>query len=258
MRSMHVISSVHNPHFKFLKYLADSASQRRASQQTLLDGDHLIEALLASGSMPLQLLLGDITALAYWQTRCPQIPIVQMTIPLLAALSPVKTPSGVMALIDIPKPVDRNQAHCAILLEKIQDPGNLGSMLRSAAAAGVEVAYLSTGCADAWSPKVLRGGMGAHFALQIIEQADLSDIAQHFNGVVYSTVLDAPVGLYACDLTGPVAFAFGNEGVGLSSALQQVSHQAIHIPMPGQMESLNAATALAVCLFERVRQMAVV
>ncbi len=248
------IASSQNTFFKTWKRLADSAQQRREQGQTLLDGEHLIEAYLDSGHYPVRLLVADHQVLMHWQTRCPQVPISVMTHQLLSALSPVKTPSGVMALIAIPADIHLPAPHFSVLLEHIQDPGNLGAMLRSAAAAGVDTVYLSEGCADAWSPKVLRGGMGAHFSLHLVERADLAGIAAGFPGTVYSTALNARPSLYECNLTGNVAFAFGNEGAGLSSDLRAATHQAVRIPMPGRMESLNAAAALAICLFERVRQ----
>ncbi|MDA8328270.1 MAG: RNA methyltransferase [Betaproteobacteria bacterium] len=251
------IESSQNAFFKTLKHLADSAQQRREKGQTLLDGEHLIEAYLAGGGIPIRLLVTDNQALMRWQTRCPQVPISVMAPQLLSALSPVKTPSGVMALIAVPMGIHLPAPHFSVLLEHIQDPGNLGAMLRSAAAAGVDTVYLSEGCADVWSPKVLRGGMGAHFSLHLVERADLIGIAARFSGTVYSTALDAPRNLYECNLTGNVAFAFGNEGAGLSSDLRAATHQAVRIPMPGRMESLNAAAALAICLFERVRQFGV-
>jgi TrmH family RNA methyltransferase len=143
-----------------------------------------------------------------------------------------------------------------LLLEDIQDPGNLGSMLRTAAAAGADTVYLSKGCTDAWSPKALRGGMGAQFQLALHEHADLITAARDFPGKVIATSLAAGDSLYALDLRGPSAFVFGNEGAGLSAELLAAASHRIRIPMPGQMESLNAAAAAAICLFERVRQLA--
>jgi TrmH family RNA methyltransferase len=141
----------------------------------------------------------------------------------------------------------------ALLLEDIQDPGNLGSMLRSAAAAGCDAVFLSAACADAWSPKVLRAGMGGHFVLAIHESIDLPEVAAGFRGRVIAASLGAQENLFDCDLRGDLAFAIGNEGAGLSAALLAVC-QPVRIPMPGRMESLNAAAAAAVCLFECVRQ----
>jgi len=138
-----------------------------------------------------------------------------------------------------------------VLLEDIQDPGNLGALLRTAAAAGVEQAYLSTACADAWSPKALRGGQGAHFRLGVQERADLVAVARRFP--VHAAVLGARESLFDLDLRGTAGFAFGNEGAGLSEALRACTRP-FSIPMSGQVESLNVAAAAAVCLFERVRQ----
>jgi TrmH family RNA methyltransferase len=141
-----------------------------------------------------------------------------------------------------------------LLLEGVQDPGNLGSILRSAAAAGATHALLSRGCADAWSPRVLRAGMGAHFFLSITEHADIADFARTYAGQVVAMTPHAKRSLLELDLRPPTAFLLGNEGAGLSSALLQQADLTVSIPMPGGMESINVAAAAAVCLFERLRQ----
>ena len=164
---------------------------------------------------------------------------------------------GIALLIDIPAPRPAQRDGCAVLLEDIQDPGNVGTILRTAAAAGVDTIYLSPACADCWSPKVLRAAMGAHFGINIVERANLPQVAGDFAGSVIATHLAAAVSLYSLDLTGPVAIVFGNEGQGVSAdLLQQVDTRAI-IPMSGRTESLNVGAAAAICLFERVRQLAV-
>jgi len=114
--------------------------------------------------------------------------------------------------------------------------------------------FLSTGCADAWSPKVLRAAMGGHFVLDIHERQDLSGVAKAFTGTLLAASLQASRSLYDCDLRGKVALLIGNEGAGLSDGLLNLATQAITIPMPGKIESLNAAAATAICLFEVVRQ----
>lgn len=248
------IVSVQNPRFKALKKLAESAEARREAGMTLLDGEHLLDALLRAGGKPRQLLVADPDASAGWLARCPDVPWFRLAPALLAALSPVKTPTGLMALIDIPKPAHPAQPVFCVLLEQIQDPGNLGAILRSSAAAGVDTVFLSPGCADVWSPKVLRGGMGAHFMLRLEERTHLAGWLDRFSGRVVATALAGEQSLYGTDLRGPVAFVFGNEGAGLSPDLQAAADLRVRIPMPGHMESLNVAAALAVCLFERVRQ----
>jgi TrmH family RNA methyltransferase len=140
------------------------------------------------------------------------------------------------------------------MLEDIQDPGNIGSILRSAAAAAVTEVYLSSGCVHAWSPRVLRAGMGAHFALRIHEGIDLMTLIERYPGTVIAAAGDAVRSVYSVDLRGNVALLFGNEGAGLSPRLRAAAHLQVSIPMPGTTESLNVAAAAAVCLFERVRQ----
>ncbi|MBU3736497.1 MAG: RNA methyltransferase, partial [Methylobacterium sp.] len=104
-------------------------------------------------------------------------------------------------------------------------------------------------------PKALRAGMGAHFRLAIVERADLPAVARSFHGQVLATCMDGEP-LYQCDMRGPLALMVGNEGAGLSDVLMAAATRRVTIPMPGGMESLNAAIAAAVCLFERVRQTA--
>ena len=118
----------------------------------------------------------------------------------------------------------------------------------------MEVAYLTLGCADAWSPKALRAGMGAHFVMRIEERVVGPAKAAAFAGMSVATSLDAQTSLYGLDLTGPLMVLVGNEGAGLSAELQQAASHRVTIPMPGRVESLNAAAAAAVCFFERVRQ----
>ena len=159
-----------------------------------------------------------------------------------------------MAVVVAPRPEYRESAEFCLLLDGIQDPGNVGSILRTAAAAGVEQVLLSAQCAFAWSPKVLRAGQGAHFHLQIFEDIDLVEWARAYRGTLVAAVAAEGEPLFAVDLTPPVAIAIGNEGAGLSDALRAAAARRVTIPMPGGFDSLNAAAAAAVCLFERVRQ----
>ena len=256
---MKSIRSRDNPFFKELVKLTGSARQRNKTDQTLLDGAHLLAAYLDSGNQPSHILLNaaalrdeEIAALL---KRANDVPVTQLDDKLFAELSELKTPTGILALIDLFRPdMPIAQSCFALLLEDIQDPGNLGSMLRSAAAAGCDAVFLSQGCADAWSPKVLRAAMGGHFVLRIYEQQDLPDVAQAFSGTLLATSLQATRSLYDCDLRGNAAFLIGNEGAGLSADLLNLATQKISIPMSGKIESLNAAAATAICLFEAVRQ----
>lgn len=253
------ISSRDNPFYKSLHKLSSSARERREAGQTLLDGAHLLRAFLDAGNTPLHLLINeqatqDAEIVSLLDT-CIDVPRTQLDDALFAQLSELKTPNGLLALIEIPAAkLEVTHSQFALLLEDIQDPGNLGSILRSAAAAGCDAVFLSPACADAWSPKVLRAGMGGHFALSIIESADLLKVAAALTGKLLAASLQADKSLYDCNLRGKIAFAIGNEGAGLSQGLLDAAQQHFIIPMPGNVESLNAAAATAVCLFEAVRQ----
>lgn len=254
---MKFISSRENPFFKNLRKLSGSARHRREAGKTLLDGGHLFQAYRQAGGVPDALVLSQ-SGVERDEARAAAEGWGGETIVLpdgmFAELSPVKTPTGLLALINAPFAVAEKAPEFGVLLEDIQDPGNLGTILRSAAAAGCGNAFLSPACADAWSPKVLRAGMGAHFVLRIHEGADLAAVAGEFPGMVLAASLDADHPLYELDLTGSVALIVGNEGAGISSELMAAASHRVKIPMPGAVESLNAAAAAAVCLFERVRQ----
>lgn len=261
---MPVITSRDHPLVKKLIKLGVSPSYRKKTGLTLLDGLHLSQVYFSVIGIPQNLIVSH----SYFENTTNQchlnilsnknlLKIIIIRDALFRILSPVKTPTGILALISIPKlkkGVNRNEEIFSILLEEVQDPGNLGSILRSAAAANAGDVYLSKQCADPWSPKALRSAMGAHFFLRIHEACDLQEIAQKFNGVVIATSLQAPQSLFDISLTGPTAFIVGNEGAGLSREMILAADKNIYIPMPGKTESLNAAAAAAICFFEKVRQ----
>jgi len=253
--SLKTLTSRDNPTYKHLLGLAQHSRTRRQHAQTLLDGEHLLDAALRAGCQPRLLVFAetlDAGRRDAWIAHLPGVAAICLPGALFATLSPVESPSGILAQIDIPSASSRPN-ECAVLLEDIRDPGNLGAILRAAAAAGVQRIELSKGCAEAWSPKCLRGSQGMQFLLDIHENADLDEVIRHFSGPVYAGLPVAEHTLYELDLTRPAAFLFGNEGAGVSYDLQKRC-QPFSIPMPGQVESLNVATAAAVCLFEQVRQ----
>ncbi len=257
---MKKITSADNPRFKALHKLLQSSRERRQQGLSLLDGIHLIAAYRDHVGMPEQVVVSqsgldnpEIKALL--DTLAPCAPLL-LNDTLFKQLSSVATPTGVIAAIKTPRlPAVSADIDACVMLEDIQDPGNLGSILRTAAAAGIKHVFLSKGSVHAWSPRVLRAGMGAHFMLKIHEQCDLLALAGAFGGKVIATSHRAPHSIFDADLTGKVALIFGNEGAGLSDALANAAREVVAIPMPGKTESLNAAAAAAVCLFERVRQL---
>ena len=265
---MKAISSRDNPMVKRLHALANSARERRKLGETLLDGAHLLDAALQQ-QWPLKAIVVSDSGCAQLEiedllARCAHdIPRYQLPDALFAHISPVDSPSGVIAIIDLPPEPDPARladgaalsAHSLVVLDGVQDPGNLGTILRTAAAAGVRDVLLTPGCAGAWSPRALRAGMGAHFGLRIRERVDAVDVLGAFRGAILATALgEGARSLYELDLDAPVAWLFGAEGQGVSSALLACASQRVIIPMAGDIESLNVAAAVAVCLFEQARQ----
>lgn len=254
---MKTITSRENPLLKSTRKLAASSKERKKAGKTLLDGIHLVAAYHQAGGLA-EAVMVSVSAQDHPEIRdflhnVPPENLIVLGDELFRDISTVDTPTGIVALIRIPQPIE-GEVDCWVLLEDIQDPGNLGSILRSAAAAGIGRIHLSPGCADAWSPKVLRAGMGAHFHLSIHENSDLVAAARDFPGQVVATTLGAEKTLFNLDLSGPTAFVIGNEGAGISEDLLEAADSRVMIPMPGTAESLNAAAAAAICFFERVRQ----
>ena len=130
----------------------------------------------------------------------------------------------------------------------------MGSLLRSAQAAGVTQVFCSPHTVYAWSPKVLRAGQGAHFGLTIIEGVELTEVIARLAVPLVATALRGAASVFDTDLARPLAWLFGNEGAGVSDELLARADHRVSIPMPGASESLNVAAAAAVCLFEQVRQ----
>ncbi len=253
---MKLIQSRDNAFFKSLKRLAESGRERRKTGQTLLDGVHLVEAYEAVFGFVETLVVtesalngGEIAA--FVENR----ETVVLADSLMRDLALVDTPSGLLAVVKMPSAsVTVNRENDAILLDNVQDPGNVGTLLRTAAAAGIKQALLSPGCATAWSPKVLRAGQGAHFALAIHEDIDLAGFMAEYQGTTAVTTLDNATSLYEARWDGPLAWVFGAEGQGVRPELLAAARLRIRIPMPGAVESLNVAAAAAICLFEALRR----
>ena len=258
---MKPISSRDNPLYKELKQLATSSQARRKAGRTLLDGVHLCEAYLQHLGVPPLCVVGQ-GAIAHPEVlalvaQCDGGGAQCIVLPdaLYQALSQVEHGVSVMFVIDTPQlSTPKMLDTSAVLLDNVQDPGNLGSILRSAAAAGITAVFCSVGTAFSWSPKVLRAGMGAHFLLQIVENVDLAELISRATVPVLATSSHAQQQLYDVDLTQPVAWLFGHEGQGVADDLLALATQQIGIPHQGAMESLNVAASAAVCFFEQVRQ----
>lgn len=251
------ITSRDNPIFKQLKKFADNAKERRSEGKTLLDGVHVIESYMQTFGLPDVLIIPEgkssVEATGLIQ-ELTDVSTVMLPTLMFSELTPVASSTGILALVKIPQLPVPELPNFVMMLEDIQDPGNLGSMLRTAVAAGVQVAYLSTGCTDAWSPKALRGGQGAQFVLPIVERADLIAELAAFKGGSFAMAMQGE-NLYQQDLSQATAFVIGNEGNGLRKQTIAATSKAITIPMAeNSVESLNAGAAAAICLFECRRQ----
>jgi TrmH family RNA methyltransferase len=258
---MKTISSRDNPLYKELKLLASSSQARRKEGSTLLDGVHLCESYLQQIGNPLLCLVGE-TALQNSEVarilqQCDDKAVQTIMLPdsLFHALSQVENGVDILFKIETPKPQQPLRLmQSTVLLDRVQDPGNFGSIIRSAAAAGVKQVFCSEGTTFAWSPKVMRAGMGAHFLLEIFEHVDLAGLLVNADIPVIATSSHAEQGLYDLNLTRPVAWLFGHEGQGVANELLALATHRVAIPHLGAIESLNVAASSAVCFFEQVRQ----
>jgi len=209
-----------------------------------------LAALLQHGLLPRAVMATEEALERLGILRAASSPIVVST-KVFEAFSDAETPQGIAAEIDIPKVTSKPGDH--VFLEGIQDAGNVGAILRSAAAFGVSTVVLDRACADPWSPKVLRAAMGGHFALSIRQVDALHAEVERFRGQVACTVARDGAAPKGAKLAHPLAWIFGSEGQGVSQALQELSDVLITIPLRPGTESLNVAAAAAICLYEGIR-----
>lgn len=253
------ISSKENPAWKALVRLCHSGRERRKQNRCVLEGAHTIRAYIERYGSPEHLVV-DARSLrenaenAALVAQVPGDTVIVAEPALFDELAQTAAPTRIVAVAAVPMPRSTTPAAFGLLLEDIQDPGNVGTILRVAAAAGVSHVLLTRGCAFGWSPKVIRAAQGAHFFLDIVENADLARVTTEFSGRIVAALPRADTSLFDADLRGPLLLLLGNEGAGLTEAAVSMSTLSVRIPMPGGFESLNAASAAAICVFEKVRQ----
>lgn len=213
-----------------------------------MEGPHLLAALREQGMKPVAVIAteegmekAEIRALA------GASPIL-VSKSVFRAITDADNPPGIAAEIAIPKRNQRDENQ--VFLEGVQDPGNLGAIIRSAAAFGLGRIVLDPGCADPWSPRTLRAGMGGHFAVRIDEVAAFEDELKAFAGMLVCTVPQGGVSLRRALFQKPLGWIFGAEGRGVSAAVAHPARMKVTIPMSGGAESLNVAAAAAVCFYE--------
>jgi TrmH family RNA methyltransferase len=258
---MKKIISRENALYKELKNLAGNASARRKSGRSVLDGIHLCQAFLQHRGAPEICVVSDawtshnevLSILAQCEDEGAQC--ISFPDTLYQAMSQVENGAGIFFVVPTPTETvcdPLNQS--AVVLDNLQDPGNLGSILRSAAGAGIKQVYCSQGTASAWSPKVLRAGMGAHFLLEIFEGVDLHTLLATSKIPVLATSSHTETTIYEIDLNRSVAWLFGHEGQGVADDLLGLATETVTIPQQAAIESLNVAASAAICFFEQVRQ----
>jgi len=266
-----LIASKENPLFKELRLLQAVGSKgqkaRLASGQALLEGIHLVQTWVGDPAMRILLTseLGlkniEISQAVYGHLEiCPDTKVFQLDSVLWGLLSDLVNAPHIAGLLDLPKSTMIAPQSIAtlegdvVILDRVQDAGNVGSILRTAAAAGFTQVIALSGCAHLWSTKVLRAGMGAHKLLDIYEGWSTQQVLSAVTAQLFATTVDAQQDLYSLkkELLHPVAWVMGSEGQGVSEDLLAQA-KGVSIPIDPRVESLNVSTATAVCLFETVR-----
>ena len=253
---MDIISSTQNQRVRYVKSLQSKARLRRSDRKLVLEGDRLIaDALLRGGAPDLALYSpehANYDLIAQLQNgRCTLLPV---SAAVLSYVSDTQQTPGILAVFHIPTPPLPQDAKRVLILDAIREPGNLGTVLRTAAAAGVDLTILAPGGVDPYNSKAVRAGMGAHFRLPVVEAA-WNEITGYCAGLkILAASADAELSYTAVNWRDGWALIVGNEAHGISRRAQQLAQHTVAIPMSHATESLNVAGAVAVMLFEAQRQ----
>jgi RNA methyltransferase, TrmH family len=255
-----MITSIQNPRIQFIRTLIRDPKERKSSGLCIIEGVRLVETALQTGMQPEVLLFAQNISprglQLVEQCQAQSIEVLETAPDLLSRVSDTEQPQGILGVFPIPAIQVPEHPDFIVILDCIRDPGNLGTILRTAAAAAVQAVWLAPGCADAFSPKVLRSGMGAHFHLPI-QQKTWAEIAGSVDKTGLTLYLaDSGGGLphWQTNLKKPTGLVICNEAEGPSEDARKTAINLIHIPMPGNFESLNASTAASILIFEVVRQ----
>jgi RNA methyltransferase, TrmH family len=250
------ITSRRNPLLGRLRKLVDDGASYRRLGVVLVEGEHLCAAWLARPQAPV--LHAIVSAAAWAEPRLRRLAQAAAEVAIVDAatlgqLGTLDSPAPIAFLVPVPARAEVGAGEPTLVLDRLQDPGNVGSVLRSAAAFGFTQAIALAGTAALWAPKVVRAGMGAHFGLRLVEGADEASLGA-LAVPLFATSSHAGQRLDAFALPWPCAWVFGHEGQGIAPALAARCRATLAIPQPGGGESLNVAAAAAVCLYETARQ----
>lgn len=253
---MDMITSTQNKRVKYAKSLQTKARLRRSEMKIILEGNRLINDALERGANPEFALYtpdgADYDLIAKLQSH--QCELVPVSDDVLQHVSDTQQSQGILVIFFIPKPPIPRNPKRILIMDSLREPGNMGTILRTAGASGVDLVILSPGSVDPYNPKALRAGMGAHYRVPVVEAS--WDEIQYFceDITVYATRAEAETRYTSVDWQKPWAFIVGNEAHGISKQAQKIAQADIAIPMASDTESLNAAIATAVILFEAQRQ----
>lgn len=249
------IRSRDNPLLVRLRKLAQDNNAYRQQGQVWLEGDHLLRACLARGGVLAQAVVSESAwAEPRWQALAAQAQrVVRVPDALFKGVSGLESPAPLGALVNLPAPAPIQPLVDTLVLDRLQDAGNVGSILRSAAAFGVRQVLALKGTAALWSPKVLRAAMGAHFGLTLHEGLEPDDL-KALQVPLLATSSHAAQAVHEAELPAPAAWVLGHEGQGVRAELLARCALTLRIPQPGGEESLNVAAAAAVCLYEAARR----
>jgi TrmH family RNA methyltransferase len=249
------IASRHNELFRSLRRLLGDPSEARRRGEAWIEGDHLCRALLARGRQPRRAVITESgwadAGLASLACAAPEV--IRIPDAAMRDLSGLESPTPVGFLIAIDESPRPQPGRRTVVLDRLQDPGNVGSLLRTAAAMGFAQVLALEGTVALWSPKVLRAGMGAHFGMALAEAVSWDAVAALGLPVV-GTHLREATWLHETPLPDPLAWVFGHEGQGLAEKVAAACDLRVRIPQPGGEESMNVAAAAAVCLYESARR----
>jgi TrmH family RNA methyltransferase len=255
-----VITSTHNPRVQWVRKLQSRSKHRAQSGAFVAEGVRLAEEALAAGWQP-QLAFYteelDDRGRAIVEQLLEQEVVVEAVSPQVMSLaSDTKTPQGILLVLLLMASAIPEALDFLLIADQVRDPGNLGTMLRSAAAAGASAVIVTPGTADPFAPKVVRAGMGAHFHLPVVRSSwpEIRTLSQAKKLNLYLAAAGEGVSYTEVDMKAPVGLVVGGEAEGADLATAQIDMTKIHVPMPGRSESLNAAMAASILLFEVVRQ----
>jgi RNA methyltransferase, TrmH family len=259
-----MITSQHNPKIQSVRKLLGQAKVRHAQRAFVIEGVRLAEEALRGGwKAPLVLFVDTLdkrgqAVVEGFLARGAAVEQVSETV--MKAISETETPQGLLVVLDMQRLPLPKEPDFLLVMDALRDPGNMGTIFRTASAAGVGAVILAPGCVDAWSPKVLRAGMGAHFRIPIhnLSWQDVHSLLTQASGKMRVYLADSSDGVAytKVDFRAPLAFIVGGEATGAGSEALSLADQKVHVPMPGGSESLNAAIAASILLFEVVRQRA--